>query len=283
MLAIFLRRGLYVLQGEDYTDWDLRQIHDRGCIAADSVVRADNHIAWLSDDGCYIASYIYRFQIEKFSKPIEADLQAYNTTVAGRALLEGAQGAFVNNCYHLAIGNTLYRYDFDIQGWTKLLLTGSANYASMQVFQHPGLPALLLIGRSDHVVDYLDQYTTGQTVAGMVYQTRIIQPDPGDGPGRDQTARTLRKRGKRTLVYGAGTISSGTIVLTVDGRMESYPVQTTPAAGYSSPTPLEAAQGVIVAQSWTTNMTGRAMDITLTLNGTGVVIKQVEPQTVSIG
>jgi hypothetical protein len=281
MFAILLRRGMYVIQGTDYTTWYVTKIHDRGCIAPDSVLRCDNHVCWLSDDGVYVGSYIYRFQLEKFSKPIEADLQAYNATTTGRQAMENSVAAFVNNTYMLAIGNIIYCYDFDTQGWYKLALSGAATITCMNVVQQPGTPGLLYIGLSNNTVCILDRYTPNQTVSGMVYRTRLVQPDPSaDEAAKGQTVDTLRTRTKRVCVYGEGTITSGsTITMTCDGRTETYPIPTT--AGYP-PIPWNVL-GTLIFQEFTPAAYGKRRDVTLNLNGTGIIVQAVIAEGEVIG
>lgn len=280
MFAILLRRGLYVLQGDDYTTWTIYRIHDRGCIAPDSVLRADNHVMWLSDDGVYVGSYIYRFQLEKFSKPIEADLQAYNATPAGRVQLEAACAAFVNNTYVLAIGNTMYCYDFDTAGWYKLALSGSATITAMNVVQQPGTPGLLYVGLSNSTLCVLDRYTPAVGVSGMIYRTRLVQPDPSaDEAAKGQTVDTLRARTKRVLVRGEGTLTgSCTITLTADGRQQAY---TIPLVNY--PPPPYNVLGILAVQEFPTYVWGYRRDVQLNLNGTGITIRSVEVQSEEIG
>lgn len=273
-LMIFLRRGLWVLEGQTFQDFDVRMIHDRGCIAPDSLVRADNHLIWLADDGIYVAQYFWRFELQKFSKPIEADLQAFAATPSGRAQMEAAVGWFVDNCYHLAIGNTIFRYDFDTQGWTKLQLGGSVGCAA--VVQQSAVPGLAVVGRSDVAqVDWVDELTPNQSVTGMVYRTRLLSPDPAEPFSHTQQARTLRKRIRRVRVIGEGTITSGTLTLNMDGRSESY--------SYAAPPPAEAARGVIWYQEFTPAMAGINADVQLSLNGTGVVIRNLEADYCPIG
>jgi hypothetical protein len=278
-LMIACRRGIWSLQGTDFNDFESRQVHDRGCIAPDSVVRCDNHVAFLSDDGVYVISYIYRFIIEKFSKPIEPDLFAFAATVEGYAALEAAQGAFVNNCYYLGIGTSLYRYDFDLQGWSQLNLFGGANITCMFAMQQVDTPRVLFVGRSDNTVCMIDEYTFPQAVSGIVYRTRVIQPDPTDRDAAGNTAGSLRKRARRVRVRGSGTLTgTNTVTLNYDGNTEVWTLNNSAAA-----LPVELVQGILIGQGFSAATVGRYLDITLSLNGTGLIIKSVELESTTQG
>lgn len=113
VLAIFKRRGSYFLYGDNITDFVVRPVHERGCVAPDSCARCDNVICFLSDDGVYAASYEAGDVVTKISKEIEADL-----LTLPQSTFEAAIGYHIDNRYHLAIGDTTYVYDFDAQGWT---------------------------------------------------------------------------------------------------------------------------------------------------------------------
>lgn len=289
---IFFRRGLYVMEGSstDVTSGDqftLRRLHDRGCIAPDSIAQADNHIIWLSDDGVYVAQYFWRFELQKFSKPIEKDLQALMDSPGGREQMQNAIGWFVDNCYHLAIGPTIFRYDFDTEGWTKLSLTGSNNVFSAVVMQEGELPGALanassgiaIIGTTGNLVAFVDELTPNQTVNGMVYRTRLLQPDQADQVSHSQQPRTLLKRLRRIRVIGEGTIlntpTNSTLTVTCDGHTE---VMT-----YAAPPAEEALRGVLWYYEPSVAMKGRAIDLTLSVNGQGVNIRSLEADYIPIG
>ena len=282
MFAILLRRGMYVLQGTDYTTWYLTRIHDRGSISKDSVVRADNHVVWLSDDGVYVGSYIYRFQLEKISKPIESIIYNYNSTVAGRAAMETSCAAFMDNTYYIAIGNTIYGYNFDTTGWFTLQLSGSATVTSMTAIQQQGSPGLIYVGLSDNTTRQLDIYTQNQNVSGQVFRTRLVQPDQSDQSSHGNAVETLRARTKRVRVYGSGQLSSGcTITMTCDSRTETFAIPAYGTTGYP-PIP-EGVYDTICYQEFTPLSYGYSRDVTLSLNGTGITIQSIVVESEVIG
>lgn len=113
ILAIFKRRGSYFLYGDSLSDFVVRPVHQRGCIAPDSAYRCDNVVCFLSDDGVYAAAYEGGDVVTKISKEIEADL--LTQSIDDR---ETSVGWFVDNRYHISVGPITYVYDFDAQGWT---------------------------------------------------------------------------------------------------------------------------------------------------------------------
>lgn len=124
VLGIFKRRGVYYLDGDNNTNWLLRPVYRRGCIAPDSVVRCDNIICFLSDDGVYAAAYQGGETVNKISKEVEKLLLSYST-----ALREQAIGWFVSNAYYLAVGPTIFVFSFDVSppGWGTLTF-GNGTY-----------------------------------------------------------------------------------------------------------------------------------------------------------
>lgn len=119
VLAIFKRRGSYFLYGDSLSDFIVRPVHQRGCIAPDSAVRCDNVVLFLSDDGVYAASYEGGEVVQKVSKEIEEQI-----VTAPISELENSRGWFVNNRYHLSVGATIFVYDFDSgppNGWTSFV------------------------------------------------------------------------------------------------------------------------------------------------------------------
>jgi hypothetical protein len=115
VLAIFKRRGCFFLYGDSLSDFVIRPVHDRGCIAPDTCVRCNNIVCFLSDDGVYAASYDAGDVVTKISKEIEQYL--FSATQAQR---EAAVAFFVDNRYYLIVNNTTFFYDFDAEGWSTL-------------------------------------------------------------------------------------------------------------------------------------------------------------------
>ena len=142
----------------------------------------------------------------------------------------------------------------------------------MMAVQQPGLPGLVFVGRSDtNAIGFLDPWTPNTTVNGMVYRTRLVQSDPADPASRGQEIRALRKRIKRVIVFGSGTLSAGTITVTCDGKTESY----TNAIA-------DANQQILLRSDFVASL-GRVVDVTITLSGSGVVIRDVQVEYVAVG
>lgn len=129
ILAIFKRRGSYFLYGDNITDFVVRPVHERGCVAPDSAVRCDNVVCFLSDDGVYAAAYEGGDVVTKISKEIEADL-----LLLSQSVFQAAVGWHVDNRYHLAVGDVIYVYDFDALGWT------CYQFGSGSISLHNGIP-----------------------------------------------------------------------------------------------------------------------------------------------
>ena len=117
LFLVWKRRSIYVLYGNDLTDFEVKPVHNsKGCIAPDSAVRCDNEIFFLADDGVYALTS--SLQCEKISKPIESLLAPLRLSLTGRAQMETAQGWFVQNEYNLAINDTIYVFNFDVKQWS---------------------------------------------------------------------------------------------------------------------------------------------------------------------
>lgn len=120
VLAVFKRRGAYFIYGDNPTDFVVRPIHKRGCVAPDSATRCDNVVCFLSDDGVYAAAYEGGDVVNKISKPIERDLLA-----VPEADFQAAFGFYSNSCYYLVVADIIYQYNFDAEAWTSLVFGSS--------------------------------------------------------------------------------------------------------------------------------------------------------------
>lgn len=275
-LLLFQRRGLSVLNGSGINDYELDPLDTRGCISADSIAQSDNYVYFLSDDGVYKAHYLWRLELEKISLPIEADLYTILQTAEGRNQMETAVGWFADSAYHLAIGPTIFRFDLNTQGWSRYNIGSVQSAVVVQGLAFGGYstPGFALVGRSDaQAVSMFDTISPGKTVYGMVWRTRLLQPDPADELSRGQTVYTLRKRVRRVLVKGEGLLLPGsTMTVSFDGRTEIYSSLTG-----------RPSQGILIYQECSAAVQGRAIDVTLALNGTGVVIREITAEYVAIG
>lgn len=277
-LVVFTRNKAYVILGDDQSDFQTREVNaDRGCIAPDSAVRCDNDIIFLSKDGVYKMSG--SFEAEKISKPLENIILTLSATPTGFVLLQNAFAVYANRTYYLTISDTTYCFNLDTGGWTTIKIGTEVLNCGM-VANTAGGPPLPIFGRSDLVkVSLLDTLTASITVAGMRYRTRPMQTDI---PQRlrsnvgEQEVRTGRKRIHRVWVYGSGTISSGTIKVNSDTRTpESYSI--------STPSPQLLVDGVLIAQEFTGNMTGRLLDVELNFAGTGIIVTDVQIDFIFVG
>lgn len=53
LLGVWKRKTYHHVYGQDITSFTVRHIHDKGCVATDSIARGGSYIVWLSDDGLY--------------------------------------------------------------------------------------------------------------------------------------------------------------------------------------------------------------------------------------
>jgi hypothetical protein len=114
--AMWTTQGLFLTYGSDNTDWQINPIHALGCIAPDSIARCNNVTCYLTDEGVY--ALLGNFEIEKLSKPLESTFVALRSTPTARTKMEQAVAWYLNNRYHLAIGMTIYVFDFDTKAWS---------------------------------------------------------------------------------------------------------------------------------------------------------------------
>lgn len=277
-LVVFTRSKVYIILGDDQTDFQVRPVNElRGCIAPDTPVRCDNEVLFLSDDGVYKLSG--SFETEKISKPIESVILGLAATTTGYTLLQNAFAVYANRTYYLTISDTTYCYNLDTGGWTTIKI-GTEVLSCGVVANTAGGPILPIFGRSDLVkVSLLDTLTASITVAGMRYRTRPMQtslPYHLRSTVGEQETRTARKRIHRVWIYGSGTISSGTIKVNSDTRTpESYSI--------STPSPQQQVDGILISQEFTGNMTGRLLDVEINLAGTGIVILDTQIDFIFVG
>lgn len=109
-LGIWRRKGFYLLYGTDFTNFAIRHINDKGCIAPDSCVNCGGPILYLADDGVYVADVVPK----NISYP-DIDRALRNTSESAKVI---AKAAYIDRCYRLNIGNLTYVYSFNTNAWT---------------------------------------------------------------------------------------------------------------------------------------------------------------------
>lgn len=275
LLWIGKRNGTYLLWGDDQTDFNVRKCSEIGCIAPDSVANANSFMFYLSNDGVYMMDG--SLLPEKISKPIESVFLALMATPAGLAKMQAAQGWYVDKRYHLSLDGVIYVYDMDAKGWTTLSL--GITITSAVVVEQKGITSFAIVGRSDaNLVSMIDEVTTGVSVANMQYRTRLLSSDNIPYKLRSeigsQETRTGRKMLYRVRVTGEGTVSSGSIVATVDGRTQTFN-----APFYTGDEP----SGYLIVQEFLPNMIGYSIDLTLNITGTGIFLRDIEADYILVG
>ncbi len=83
VLGVWKRRSIHLVSGDAVSDFpgltafSVAPLHRRGCIAPDSLVRCDNRVLWLAEDGVYSMAYQDAWTVEKVSNEIEPAFNGY--------------------------------------------------------------------------------------------------------------------------------------------------------------------------------------------------------------
>lgn len=289
VLAIGRQRSTWVLFGDDITDFIPRKVSDHGNMSPDAMIRCDNEVIFLSQDGVYTLDG--QFNVTKISGEIEATFQSMMglPTSSGTHPNTGdmltAVAYFVQRHYVLCIYDKQYAFNVDTRRWVTFDF-GIVSPSSAVVAMPPNSPQLAILGRVDGsganrtaLIDLIsgrDNVSGGVATTSMTYRTRVVTtqlPYHLRATIGEQEARSAKKRQKRIRIFGAGTNISGSVIITVDGRTETY----------TTPNPVSSEQ-VLWLQEFTAAMTGRVADITLSgWAGTGVEINEILCEDVFVG
>jgi hypothetical protein len=221
VLLIFNRLGIYVLQGNDLTDFAIYPVSNVPCLSGDSIARCDNIACFLSIDGIYEIDG--SLNTTKISQGIEADIFAMSATVSGITQMQASVGWYANKRYHIQMqtnNSTIYSWDFNNAAnsrWFEFALNAQVN--TVFVVTPIGSPQMTFIGRLDAVaseysVQLFDTVTPNQTNYGMVWRTRAMQsnlPYRLRAAMGEQEPRAGRKRLHRVHVFGSGTLTAGSM------------------------------------------------------------------------
>lgn len=253
-LGVWTRKGRYVVLGTDSTNYALFWIDAKGCIAKNSLVLCDEYAVWLSDDGLYATSYNGGFSAQKLSGEIDYVIDTFNATSgtgSGRAALESSFAWYADRAYNLYLpgtnigvgfsAGTIWRFDFTSQGWTSYA-PGFAASCACVLQTGLGLVETAYLGRSDgtHTIYAFDTHSLNQSISNAAYTPRPIRVN-------GVLDRTEVMKFVRVRQYGTGTLTSGSVYASVDGRQEGpYTAQVT-----------FTAQGFLIEQEFTPAMTGR--------------------------
>lgn len=125
-LLVFRRQETYLIRGDgiasvvdaagtallDFTSQPLLQ---RGCIAPDSAINCDNSCIFLAQDGIYVIDP--SGGVNLVSEPLDPYFQAFNSTPAGRALLNSSVARYDGRRYCLQVGVYCFVLDLRTGGW----------------------------------------------------------------------------------------------------------------------------------------------------------------------
>jgi hypothetical protein len=125
ILGIWRRFTFWQVGGEDITSFISRPVHQIGCTSADSVVRCDNVIVWMSESGVYELSFQDGFSLHKLSKGIDDQFlgmthmnsqingpTGYDSFLDTEAVKSICSAVYWQNRYILNFGPYQYIYDF---------------------------------------------------------------------------------------------------------------------------------------------------------------------------
>lgn len=272
LLVIGRKTSIWGLFGDSLLDFIPRRISHRGNCSPDAMIGCENEVLFLSYDGVY--SIGGNFEDVKVSADIEDKILTLAATTAGRALMDAATAFFIQRHYVLCIGTAMYAFNVDTRKWYTFAVGVTVNCAV--VAYPPGSPALALMGRTDaHKISILDLISTNVATTGMIKRGRLIDltlPYKERSEMGQQEPRAATKRVKRWYQYGSGSSITGTISLNVDGRTDTYTL--------SGAMPW---RGILFSQEFPVNDLGYAIDFTISLNGTGVILSDELVEGVLIG
>lgn len=143
-------------------------------------------------------------------------------------------------------------------------------YNQSQVVSPAGKLSLAYVIRNDqNQIAAVDTQTVGPVDFAVYYAHSFTG---------DEQSRSLRKKAIRINIFGEGSISpvfgSAYMVVTFDNsRTDVYP--------YSDQSPFPPS-GILWRQN-TMNTAGRAIDITLFLTGTGLIIREIQLEYTVVG
>lgn len=274
VLCIGRRRSTWVLFGDSIVDFIPRKVSDHGNVSPDAMIRCDNEVLFLSQDGVYAIGQ--QFEVQKISGDLDDKFYTLMSTTAGIASMYAATAFFVQRHYVLCIGTSMYAFNVDTRKWLTISVGVTVNCAV--VAYPPNSPALALMGRTDaQKISLLDLISQNVATTGMSVRTRFLDftmPSKERNEIGMQEPRAAQKRLARWRIFGSGTSMSGTVVVTVDGRTQTYTL-----ASIES----DSAQGILFSQEFPASATGRAFDITVNLAGTGVELSDQLIEAVLVG
>lgn len=274
VLCIGRQRSTWVLFGDSIVDFIPRKISDHGNTSPDSMLRCDNEVLFLSQDGVY--SIGQDFEARKISEDIDDKIYTLMATTAGIASMYTAVAFFIQRNYVLCIGTAMYAFNVDTRKWYTFAVGVTVNCAV--VAYPPGSPALALMGRTDaNKISLLDLISQNVATTGRVVRSRLLDftlPYKERSEMGQQEPRAAQKRVKRWRLFGTGTAITGTVVVTVDGRTQSFTLGNIES---------DSAQAILFSQEFPANNTGRAIDITVNMAGTGVEVYDQLIEAVLIG
>lgn len=242
LLAIFLRRSVKVLQGNDSTDFEVVEVHKRGAINHDSLARCENVTPFLSTDGVYEMAYNNAFMIRKISLDIEnfffddADTVGngnesdFVKRIMAAATAGSLFGIYWDNLYLLALPMQTLAYDLVAEGWSQ---TGWGLISSAAVYSQAGTPnACFVLTRTNasvkpRTIKYFHDMQSWDDPDALPYNNseEITRLFDGDGPASERVKKAIRFSLWGSSAKPNGTVIGSLTIYTDQGyTSEPYPI-----------------------------------------------------------
>ena len=238
LLAVFMRRSIKVLQGQDSTDFEVTEVHKRGGINHDSLARCENVLPFLSADGVYEMAYNNAFLLRKISLDIEDFFFGDADTVGNgnesdlvkRIMAASTTGSlfgwYFENWYFLSMPMETLVYDMVAQGWSQ---TGYGLISSACVYAQSGAPdSCFVLKRTNSSVKPRIVYWFSQEqeyddpdALPSNDSTEITRLFDGNGPASERIKKLIR-----FSLWGDSAMPDGTVL----GDLTAYTDQ-----GFVSP------------------------------------------------
>lgn len=115
ILLAYTPEGCWAVTGDNSDTFQVQPIHQKGCIAGDSIVRCNDTVVWLSHDGWYAGGT----SAQKISAPLDAAMSdKYWSGISIERCKTDAVAFFWDNRYFCSLGSKTFCYDFQSGGWS---------------------------------------------------------------------------------------------------------------------------------------------------------------------
>jgi hypothetical protein len=224
VMLVFKLRTVSAVWGDDITSFAVRPVHERGCVNADSIVRLNERVFILLEDGVWsfgaMATGYGILQIQKDSLPMEDYFRGFayqnnavpdpgaavSVEVAGKASGK-VQAWYHSNRYYLSIASKTWRYDTTTEGWsdTGWGLVRAAAYVENSLFPETVFLSVGTWGAYGRQLAYFCATDkAGDSDYPAVVSSRLVaRPFDGGGASGQEAMRSRRKQAVLLQVTGS--------------------------------------------------------------------------------